>query len=315
MKRKLFLIILMLFLSSCNNGEDLLNDSSLPVAESASVPEAETESLPVFSTIVEQEKILELSSSSITPHTDGNIDWEITGLDFEALNSKEAIFGQWSNDSFTFDSFTYAIEYDGETYTTETNPERFNENFRCIEGKWEKSAQLYKKINLGDRIGEAEVTDCSYTCEAFDSRDGIRTEPFRAALTLSGTVTLEGVIAYAEEGDDYWNVYSDMVLFFPYADSLKESRMPLLHTEKIDTVYYKNDIPAFGFYGETLPFELGCSTDVLYNGKTFGEFLGAKKFQEATVQFEEVVQSWMYMNGSGWSPCKAKIMKITFDSD
>lgn len=128
-------------------------------------------------------------------------------------------------------------------------------------------------------------------------------------------ITLEGVIAYAEEGDDYWNVYPDVVLFFPYADSLKESCVPLLHTEKIDIVYYREGTPAFGFYGETLPFELGYSTDLLYNGKTLGEFLGTKKFREVTIQFEEIAQSWMYMNGSGWNPCKTKIMKITIDSD
>lgn len=314
MKKGLVLIISMLFLSACNNDEDLWRASSLSAVESDSVPGAETESLSVFTTMIEQEKILDFSSSSIAAHDGGNIDREITGLDFETLNSKEAVFGQWSNDSFTFDTFTYVVEYDGETYTTETNPERFNENFRCIEGKWEKSDQRYKKINLGEQIAETEVTECSYTCESFDSREGIRTEPFRAALTLSGTVTLEGVIAYAEEGDDYWNVYADTVLFFPYADSLKESRIPLLHTEKIDTVYYENSVPVFGFSGETLPFELGGSTDEFYNGKTFAEFLGAQKFREATIQFEEVVQSWMYMNGSGWSPCKAKIMKITLIS-
>lgn len=313
MKKGLVLIVLMLFLSACNNDEDLRSASSLSAAESDSVPGAETEPLSVFTT-AEQEKILEFSSSSIAAHDGGNIDREITGLDFEALNSKEAIFGQWSNDSFTFDTFTYAVEYDGETYTTETNPERFNENFRYIEGKRVKSDQRYKKINLGEQIAETEVTECSYTCESFDSREGIRTEPFRAALTLSGTVTLEGVIAYAEEGDDYWNVYADTVLFFPYADSLKESRIPLLHTEKIDAVYYENSVPVFGFSGETLPFELGGSTDEFYNGKTFVELLGAQKFREATIQFEEVVQSWTYMNGSGWSPCKAKIMKITLIS-
>ncbi len=298
MKKSCFLIILMFFLSSCN-----------------SIPEAETESPSVFTTTPGQEKILESSSSSIASQTLENINQEIMGLNFETLNSKEAISGRWSNYSFTFDAFSYAIEYDGETYTTEANPERFDENFRCIEEKWEKSDQLYKKIFLGDRIGDAEVTDCSYTCETFDSHEGIRTEPYRATLTLSGMITLEGVIAYAEEGDDYWNVYSDTVLFFPYADSLKESCMPLLHTEKIDIVYYKKGMPAFGFYGETLPFELGCSTDALYNGKTLGEFLGTKKFQEATIQFEEIVQSWMYMNGSGWNPCRTKIMKIMFDSD
>lgn len=91
--------------------------------------------------------------------------------------------------------------------------------------------------------------------------------------------------------------------------------MPLLHTEKIDTVYYRKGMPAFGFYGETLPFELGYSSDVLYNGKTLGEFLGTKKFREATIQFEEIEQSWMYMNGSGWNPCKTKIIKIMTDSD
>lgn len=314
MKKGLVLIISMLFLSACNYDEDLWSASSLSAAESDSVPGAETEPMSVLTTTVEQEKILEFSSSSIAAHDGGNIDREITGLDSETLNSQEAIFGQWSNDSFTFDTFTYAVEYDGETYTTETNPERFNENFRCIEGKWGKSDQQYKKINLGEQIAETEVTECSYTCESFDSREGIRTEPFRAALTLSGTVTLEGVIAYAEEGDDYWNVYADTVLFFPYADSLKESRIPLLHTEKIDAVYYENSVPVFGFSGETLPFELGGSTDEFYNGETFAELLGTQRFREATIQFEEVVQSWTYMNGSGWNPCKAKIMKITLIS-
>ncbi len=314
MKKGLVLIISMLFLSACNNDEELWRASSLSAAESDSVPGAETEPLSDFTT-VEQEKILEFSSSGIAAQDGGKIDREITGLDFETLNSKEAIFGQWSNDSFTFDTFTYAVEYDGETYTTETDPERFNENFRCIEGKREKSDQRYQKINLGEQIADTEVTVCSYTCESFDSREGIRTEPFCAALTLGGTVTLEGVIAYAEEGDDYWNVYADTVLFFPYADSLKESRIPLLHTEKIDTVYYENGVPVFGLSGETLPFELGGSTDEFYNGKTFAELLGDQKFREATIQFEEVVQSWTYMNGSGWSPCKAKMMKITFGSE
>lgn len=68
------------------------------------------------------------------------------GLDFEALNSKEAIFGQWSNYSFTFDNFSYAIEYDGVTYTTEADSERFDENFRCIEKGWETTNCIKKSF-------------------------------------------------------------------------------------------------------------------------------------------------------------------------
>lgn len=315
MEKRLFLIALIFFLSSCNRDEDLLESSSLLITESASVSEAESEPLSGFTTTSEQEKIPESSSSIVASQTIENINQEIMGLDFEALNSKEAIFGRWSNYSLTFDNFSYAIEYDGVTYTTEADAGLFDENFRCIEKECDKGDKLYKKFFLGDQIGNAKVTDCSYTCEVFDSRGEIHTEPYRATLTFSGEITLKGVIAYAEEGDDYWNVYSDIVLFFPYAESLKESCMPLLHTEKIDTVYYRKGMPAFGFYGETLPFELGYSADVLYNGKTLGEFLGGKKFQEATIQFEEIEQSWMYMNGSGWNPCKTKIIKIMIDSD
>lgn len=249
--------------------------------------------------------------SAAVPQIEENSDREIIGLDFEPLNPSDAIFGQWSNYSFTFDAFTYAIKYDGKTYTSKTAPERFDENFQYTEEEQEKGDLLYRKINSGDQIGETEVTECSYTCESFESREGTRTEPFRAALTLSGTVTLKGVIVCAEEGDDYWNIYADTVLFFPYADSLKESRIPLLHTEQINAVYYENGKPIFGFYGETLPFELGNSKD-LFNGESFAELMGSEKIGEATIRFEEIVQSWMYMNASGWNPCGAKIAEIEF---
>lgn len=132
MEKRLFLIALIFFLSSCNRDEDLLEFSSLLITESASVSES--------------------SSSIVASQTVENINQEIMGLDFEALNSKEAIFGRWSNYSFTFDNFSYAIEYDGVTYTTEADSELFDENFRCVEKKCDKGDKLYKKSFLAIKL-------------------------------------------------------------------------------------------------------------------------------------------------------------------
>lgn len=230
----------------------------------------------------------------------------IVGLDFEAIDLQDGyVFddGFGYNNILAFDKFTYVVNYQGETYTSENDPEKFDKKLSYISEN-RNSEPIYKKIEA------AEIAGCNYKCTYYIKDEMFHTIPLSSYLFTEGPIKLKGIIAYAENDLDYGRqIYGDEILFFPYANSLKNIDFPMLHSENINAVYYSGETPSYCFYGETIPFKIDISDEL------FKEIFNGSKFKEVTITFENIEQSWFYDGGSGWSPCKANVVEIVADQD
>lgn len=230
----------------------------------------------------------------------------IIGLDMQPVSSKEILkyddgFGY--GNTAMLDGSSYIIDYKGETFTAEYKTDEFCEE-ELYGGENITTAPVYTKIKNGDRFGGLTVSDCDYKF-IYSFYDGeVHTNHGSLSLSLSGEVTLDGVIARSEnENDSLWNFYRNEIVFFPYAKSLQKQEFPLLHSESIHAVYHDKDGSLHCFLGETLPFTISNTESANIELPT------GCIFAEASVTFRDIKQEWCF-NGSGWQPCEAEVVNI-----
>ena len=198
----------------------------------------------------------------------------------------------------------FETEYD-ETYNSKDNPEMFDENGMFIKERNYKS--VYKKANKGDKFGNLTLIKAKTHLAhlgVIDNSDIKTGAPGWARAEFEGEVTLDGVLYYADEEDPVFRGY----YFIPFSSSLKANNVPMLHYYR-DGWWYSTDDGSVSTSGRTTHFELASYSD--NDNAKMEKILNGKETAKVRVTLSDIIMSWAYENGSGYSPYIAKLESIT----
>ena len=244
--------------------------------------------------------------------TDGVWQYKNTKEFFEEINflGSEETFMINPLTMISYDTVFFQAEYD-ETYNSVDNPEMFDENGIFTGKEIYKSEYNYKgpfkKANKGDKFGNLTLTKTEiqlqilYESEESDIKTGV---PSHSRAEFEGEVTLDGVLFYADENNPVWRGY----MFIPFSSSLKANNVPMLHYYS-DGWWYSTDNGSVSTSGRTTHFELASYSDK--DNAKMEKILNGKETAKVRVTLSDIIMSWAYENGSGYSPYIAKLESIT----
>lgn len=267
---------------SCELSELMQMQTNSNSRKNSSLPEDGGENNPAIPPITSD---VGDNSGVVAERTEENEQTEIflesIGTVFGELPLPEDFVATAGKHLLHYDRFSYLITLYSDFITSESAPERFDNDFSYIytledlscAGR-ELTSDDIKRVSVGEQIGGLLVEKASIDfCLELESSGAYSTHPESAFLELSGSTELKGLV-----------IKSNDPKFYVYRDSIVESEFPFINIGETGFSAAFDSIGIHNSYS-TLCFLLSDNTvDQL-------EF-NDKGYCEVEIKFSNIKQSW-----------------------